>query len=107
MDVDDREPAREWTDEHTGEHVPDHQRLTEALREEPAGECGKQHEREIGDKGHSVAAYTEAEVRAAEELRHCAIENSGRAGPFTTVCDTAVWRRVGNRRERSEEVHKE
>ena len=32
VDVDDREPAGEWTDDHACEHVPDHQGLTEALR---------------------------------------------------------------------------
>jgi hypothetical protein len=42
--VDDGEAAREWPNEHTGEHVPDHQRLTEPLREEPAREGRQQHE---------------------------------------------------------------
>ena len=58
MHVDDRESTGERADEDTREHVSDDQRLTDALRQEAAGERGKQHEREVRDQGHSVAAYT-------------------------------------------------
>ena len=50
VDVADRRPAGERTDDDAGEDVADDQRLAEALRQEAAGEGGEQHEREIGDE---------------------------------------------------------
>jgi hypothetical protein len=50
--VRDRQSTSERADDDACEHVPDEQRLAEALRQEPAGECRDEHEREIGDQIH-------------------------------------------------------
>ena len=52
----DGESAGEWTDHHAGDDVADDERLAEAMRQESAGECGNQHEREVGDEFHWLGA---------------------------------------------------
>src|SRR5439155_16188732 len=52
VDVDDREAARERTDNDAGQDVPDNQWLAKALREKTPRERGYQHKREIGDEFH-------------------------------------------------------